>query len=121
MDVQVVDPAQAPPAPATAAVAPVSTVAPPTLPVPPTQTLPSPPTSHGDLTPAIAKIFGSGDAPSSASLNVSYRVARPLDEIVTVFSDPNTGKEIAQFPSEMIIQIAEFFDKQSGITLDRNA
>ncbi|MDQ2681370.1 MAG: hypothetical protein M3Y21_10205 [Candidatus Eremiobacteraeota bacterium] len=121
MDVQLVDPAPVAAAAQPQAAPTVSAVPAPPLPTPTAQTLPSPPTSHGDLSPAIAKIFGSGDAPQSVSLNVSYRVARPLDEIVTVFSDPATGKEIAQFPSEMIIQIAEFFDKQSGITLDRNA
>jgi uncharacterized FlaG/YvyC family protein len=42
-------------------------------------------------------------------------------EIVTVFSDPQTGKEVAQFPAEIVVQIAQFFDSHSGVTLDRSA
>ena len=73
------------------------------------------------LIAAIAKLFGSPDQQQSHTVSVSYRVVRQLDEIVTVFSDPVTGQEITQFPSEVLIQMAEFFDKQDGITLDQNA
>jgi hypothetical protein len=72
--------------------------------------------SHNDpVTSAVAKLLGPGGA------QVSYRVYRNPDEIVTVFSDPKTGEEIAQFPSEAMVQIAEFFDAQTGVTLDQNA
>ncbi|HEY8312726.1 MAG TPA: hypothetical protein VIG51_01015 [Candidatus Baltobacteraceae bacterium] len=67
---------------------------------------------------AIAKIFGDPGQPHSVSLNVSYRVTHNPNDIVTVFSDPKTGQEVAQFPAEIVIQMAEFFDKYSGITLD---
>lgn len=76
--------------------------------------------AHGELSPALAKIFGNG-VPGSLSVNVSYRVERNPDMIVTVFTDPKTGKEIAQVPAEVMVQIAQFFDKQSGVTLDRSA
>jgi hypothetical protein len=69
----------------------------------------------GPVTAAVAKLLGQGDA------QVSYRVYRNPDEIVTVFSDPNTGAEIAQFPSKAMVQIAEMFDAQAGVTLDQNA
>ncbi len=73
------------------------------------------------LIASIAKLFGQSDPAQSGSLSVSYRVGHNPNEIITVFSDPATGKEIAQFPSEMVVQMAEFFDKYSGVTLDRTA
>lgn len=80
------------------------------------------PAAEGALSPVVAKLFaGGGDVLKSISVNVSYRVEHDPNIIVTVFTDPNTGKEIAQVPSEVMIQIAQFFDKQSGVTLDRNA
>jgi uncharacterized FlaG/YvyC family protein len=68
---------------------------------------------------AVAKLFGQPDQPQAVSLNVSYRVSHDPSEIVTVFSDPTTGREVAQFPAEIVVQIAQFFDKHSGVTLDR--
>jgi hypothetical protein len=124
MDVQVVaaagaQPQQAPPAPA--------------QPAQQTGSLPAAPQAQngvlsqaphvddtGVLSPIVAKIFGGSDAPQPVSVNVSYRVERP-DIIVTVFSDPKTGREIAQVPAEVVVQIAQFFGKESGVTLDRNA
>ncbi|MDQ2871544.1 MAG: hypothetical protein M3R35_00265 [Candidatus Eremiobacteraeota bacterium] len=76
------------------------------------------PHSKGTLIDSVAKLFGSPDQPHHVGLNVSYRVNHSSDEIVTVFSDPVTGKEVAQFPAEIILQVAAFFDKHSGITLD---
>ena len=77
----------------------------------------------GALSPVVAKIFGSapGSAPQPVSVNVSYRVMHDPNIIVTVFTDPRTGQEIAQVPAEVLIQIAQFFDKESGVTLDRSA
>jgi hypothetical protein len=79
--------------------------------------------AHGDAGPlssVVAKILAHGDAPKAASVSVSYRVEHDPNMIVTVFTDPNTGAEIAQVPSEVMVQIAQFFDKQSGVTLDRS-
>jgi len=70
------------------------------------------------LSDTIAKLF-SGPA-DSGPLHVSYRIEKP-NEIVTVFSDPVTGTEVAQFPAEAMIQIAQFFDKSSGVTVDKEA
>lgn len=72
------------------------------------------------LAPAIAKLFGSSGVPTPITLNVSYRVVKDLNEIVTVFSDPKTGQEIAQFPPEMLIGLAQFFDHERGVTLDQS-
>jgi uncharacterized FlaG/YvyC family protein len=71
------------------------------------------------LAATVAKLFGSPDAPQSVSVQVSYRVEG--GDIVTVFTDPKSGKEIAQFPSEVMIQIAQFFDKETGVAVDRSA
>jgi uncharacterized FlaG/YvyC family protein len=73
------------------------------------------------LSATIGRLFGTPDAPQSVDVKVSYRIDKYVDQIVTVFTDPHTGKEIAQFPKEIMIQIAQFFDKQSGVTVDRNA
>jgi hypothetical protein len=73
------------------------------------------------LTPAIAKLFAAHGLPDPIRLNVSYRVQRDPDVIVTVFSDPKTGQEVAQFPPEILINLATFFDHHQGVTLDRNA
>jgi len=77
---------------------------------------------HSALAPAIAKLFGSSSNPTPVPLNVSYRILKgDLGEIVTVFTDPETGKEVAQFPPEILIGLAEFFDQSSGATLDQSA
>ncbi|HEV3153031.1 MAG TPA: hypothetical protein VGZ02_04445 [Candidatus Baltobacteraceae bacterium] len=87
----------------------------------PAQSEPAAQQSQGALSPIVAKIFGNGGVPAPVSVNVSYRVERNPDMIVTVFTDPKTGKEIAQVPAEVMVQIAQFFDKESGVTLDRSA
>lgn len=75
--------------------------------------------SQKPLSSTIAKLFG-GASSDAGGLHVSYRIEKP-DEVVTVFSDPVTGKEVVQFPAEAMVQIAQFFDKSSGVTLDKNA
>lgn len=74
----------------------------------------------GVLSPVVAKILAQGGTSQPVSVNVSYRVEHDPNMIVTVFTDPHTGAEIAQVPAEVMIQIAQFFDKQSGVTLDRS-
>jgi hypothetical protein len=125
MDVTVVAAAGAQPQPAPAssgASAPTPATAPAPASTTPGGVLASPPhvDNTGVLSPVVAKIFGRGDTPHTLSVNVSYRVEHP-DIIVTVFTDPATGQEIAQVPSEVLVQIAQFFDKESGVTLDRSA
>lgn len=70
------------------------------------------------LAPAVAKLFGAANA-GQAQLSVSYRVEG--GDVVTVFTDPHTHKEIAQFPPELLLGLAQFFDQQSGVTFDKSA
>lgn len=80
------------------------------------------PPQNGTIAGAVAKLFGSSPGlPPQINLNVSYRVEPHSNSIVTVFSDPRTGKEIAQFPAEILLSIAQFFDQHQGATLDHNA
>jgi len=76
---------------------------------------------RGGIAPAIAKLFGSASPPEPIRLDVSYRVLRDPDQIVTVFSDPKTGQEVAQFPPDILVGLAHLFDSTSGVTLDRDA
>ena len=80
----------------------------------------SPQPQSGVLSPVVAKLF-SGALPQALHVNVSYRVEHDPNMVVTVFTDPASGQEIAQIPAEVMVQIAQFFDKQSGVTLDRSA
>ncbi len=80
--------------------------------------LPTNDDSHAGIAPAIAKLFG-GAISQPSKLNVSYRVEG--EDVVTVFTDPKTGKEVAQFPPELLLGLAKFFDQQSGVTFDKNA
>lgn len=96
--------------------------------IPPTQTTPAPvpgapakDANHDTLAPAIAKLFGSASPPEPIRLDVSYRVLQDPDVIVTVFSNPQTGQEVAQFPPELLIHLSQFFDQPRGVTLDQNA
>lgn len=80
------------------------------------------PQPHNTLAPAVAKIFAPPSVQEPAPLDVSYRILKGgLGEIVTVFTNPETGREVAQFPPEILIGLATFFDQQSGATLDTNA
>ena len=94
--------------------------------VPPTQTTPAPvpgsaPSDRGTLAGAVAKLF-SAPAPSGPiSLDVSYRVQRDPNVIITVFTDPKTGREVAQFPPEILVHLSQFFDQPRGVTLDQSA
>ena len=74
--------------------------------------------SSSTLASAVGKLFGAG-APQPIELHVSYRVEG--SDVVTVFTDPKTGKEVAQFPPELLLGLAQFFDKQNGVTLDKTA
>jgi hypothetical protein len=54
-----------------------------------------------------------------ATTQVSFRVAPGSNEIVTVVSDTATGKVLAQFPSETLIALAQFFQKLDGSVVDQ--
>ena len=51
---------------------------------------------------------------------VSFQVSTDPDEVVTVFTDKSTGKEIMQFPSQALIALAEMYDKDAGKVLDKS-
>ncbi len=77
---------------------------------------------HQPLTAAIGRLFGAADKPDVPQnpVQVSYRSAGP-EGIVTVFTDRTSGKQVAEFPTPILLDIATFFDQQSGVTLDRQA
>lgn len=66
----------------------------------------------------VARIFTGGAA---SHVTVSFQVAHSPNEIVTVFKNSQTGEEITQVPSEIMVQIAEFFDQVAGVVLDKSA
>lgn len=68
------------------------------------------------LSPVVAKLFNA----SAANVQVSFQVLHNPDEVVTVFTDKSTGKEIIQFPSQALIALAEMYDKDAGKVLDKS-
>lgn len=79
----------------------------------------APPSPRLGLGPTISQLFGQAIM-RPAELDVTYAVS-PDNEIVIVFSDPNTGKEVATFPPHLFAQLAAFLDHQQGATLDLDA
>jgi len=79
------------------------------------------PDNHSAIAPAVAKLFNLPSPRSPVTLNVSYRVINDTHQIITVFTDPKTGQEVAQFPPEVLANLAQFFDQQHGATFDRSA
>jgi uncharacterized FlaG/YvyC family protein len=71
--------------------------------------------STATLSPVVAKLFNA----SEENVEVSFQVQR--HEVVTVFTDKSTGKEIIQFPSKELIAFGEMLDKDAGKVLDKNA
>jgi hypothetical protein len=69
------------------------------------------------LSPVVAKLFNS----AAQDVEVSFQVLHNPDEVVTVFTDKATGKEIVQFPSQAIVALAEMVDKKdAGSVLDKS-
>lgn len=96
------------------------------------QSAPAPSTPGGldqsdTLHKLVSQFYGSstGNGSGTASgaprqtIAVSFQVATDPNEIVTVFRDTKTNEVIAQFPPEIMVKIAEFFNKLSGATLDQ--
>lgn len=131
MDVQVVAGAAAPQQQAPAVVpgqpnggiAPASSPQPPGQLQPPLSATPGDPqqASQGALSDVAAQIFGGKSESAHPSVSVSYRIENDPHTVVMVFTDPATGQEITQVPSEVMVQLAAFFDKHSGVTLDKSA
>jgi hypothetical protein len=65
---------------------------------------------------ALSQLIG-----KDANVSVSFRVVHNPNEIVIVFQNADTGKEIMQVPSETMILMAQFFDKLGGAMMDRTA
>lgn len=85
----------------------------------PPQGAPDPTAAHSlQLPQEVAKVFTGG---SSSQVSISFQVAHYPNEIVTVFKNSETGEEITQVPSEIMIKIAEFFDQVAGVLLDKSA
>jgi hypothetical protein len=83
----------------------------------------SPPAAPGSnqpsdttLSPVVAKLFNARES----NVQVSFQVTTDPDEVVTVFTDKSTGKEIIQFPSQALIALAEMYDKDAGKVLDKS-
>jgi uncharacterized FlaG/YvyC family protein len=68
------------------------------------------------LTPVVAKLFNA----AASNVQISFQVSTDPDEVVTVFTDKATGKEIIQFPSQALIALAQMYDKDSGKVLDKS-
>jgi uncharacterized FlaG/YvyC family protein len=52
-------------------------------------------------------------------VSVSFQIEQNPNEIVTVFTDKQTGKVIVQFPSETMIALAKLFDKLDGSVVNK--
>jgi flagellar protein FlaG len=53
------------------------------------------------------------------NISVSFQISQNPNEIVTVFTDTQTGKVIVQFPSETMIALAKLFDKLDGSVVNK--
>jgi flagellar protein FlaG len=53
------------------------------------------------------------------NISVSFQINQDPNEIVTVFTDKQTGKVIVQFPSETMIALAKLFDKLDGSVVNK--
>ena len=67
------------------------------------------------LTGNVAKLYNA----SEQNVSVSFQVEKDPSEIVTVFTDKQTGKVIVQFPSETLVALAQFFDKLDGSVVNK--
>jgi hypothetical protein len=63
----------------------------------------------------IAKLYNAQEA----NVSVSFEIEQDPNEIVTVFTDKQTGKVIVQFPSETLVALAKFFDKLDGSVVNK--
>lgn len=71
--------------------------------------------TDSSLTGGVAKLFNA----QQQDISVSFQIERDPNEIVTVFTDKQTGKVIVQFPSETLIALAQFFDKLDGSVVNK--
>ncbi len=71
----------------------------------------------GSLPSNVAKLYGA----AADSTTVSFQPAAGSNEIVTVITDKQSGKVVAQFPSETLVALAQFFQKLDSSTADSGA
>lgn len=71
--------------------------------------------ANATLHDALSQLVGGG-----AKVSVQYRVVGN-GEIVTLFTNADTGEVITQFPSEAMVLIAQFFNQLAGTVVDRTA
>jgi len=83
----------------------------------------TPASGSSTLASVVAKLYNvastSGSGSSEPELAISYKYVNALQLVVTVFTNPQTGEEVAQFPPQELIGLAELFDQIDGVTLDR--
>jgi len=72
------------------------------------------------ISKAVAKLYNvSSSSGQPQALSVSFKYVNALQLDAIVFTNPETGEEVAQFPPQELIGLAEFFDQIDGVTLDR--
>jgi flagellar protein FlaG len=71
--------------------------------------------SEAGLASGIATLYNVQEQ----NIAVSFQIEQNPNEIVTVFTDKQTGKVIVQFPSETMIALAKLFDKLDGGVVDK--
>ena len=85
-----------------------------------TQQPQQPKPEESTIASAVAKLYNVSPGPSGQpALDISYKYVSQLQLVVTVFTNAQTGEEVAQFPPQELIGLAEFFDQIDGVTLDR--
>jgi uncharacterized FlaG/YvyC family protein len=112
MDVQTIDQIQAA---APAAAAPAAQAGAPAPPQDAPQQKP-PHSADETLHRALSHLVGGG-----SNVAVQFKVVHGTNQIVTVFTNKDTGEEISQFPAESMVLIAQFFNQAAGAVVDRTA
>jgi uncharacterized FlaG/YvyC family protein len=113
MDVQTIDQIQAAAPAAAAAGAPAAQ---PGAPAPEAPQQKPPHSADETLHRALSHLVGGG-----SNVAVQFKVVHGTNQIVTVFTNKDTGEEISQFPAESMVLIAQFFNKLAGAVVDRTA
>jgi hypothetical protein len=113
MDVQTIEGQAAVPPAAIAPGAPAAPAAPAQADAP---HLKAPHSADETLHNALSHLVGGG-----SNVSVQFKVVHGTNQIVTVFTNKDTGEEISQFPAESMVLIAQFFNKLAGAVVDRTA
>jgi len=91
-------------------------------PTPGLATLPAGPpdgSKKGDSDRTLASAVAALYNVQQQNVSVSFQIEQNPNEIVTVFTDKQTGKVIVQFPSETMIALAKLFDKLDGSVVNK--